>query len=224
MIKYLIKFVSQLNHAEMLINGELFMRPASYYRNLEEGQGDIREGLVFHGLRMYKNGEFPICCFYSVNDAEIQDGYFLIPNKCITDFKCETGYAVIIDFDEFLKIIPTLQCDGYSVWYDSISYGIPSKELSAKILLSNDLTNLFIKNQSFAYQKEFRIAVAKAVYGYDTPLEKRKESIIYRFANDLGRIAKILQISKLSQVNGNYVVDIINLDLLSFKNSSYRGD
>ena len=43
MIKYLIKFVSQKSHADMLVAGELFMRPASYYHNLELGQGDIRE-------------------------------------------------------------------------------------------------------------------------------------------------------------------------------------
>lgn len=47
MIRYLLKFVSKLEYAQMLVDGKLFMRPASYYRRLEMGQGDMGEGAVF---------------------------------------------------------------------------------------------------------------------------------------------------------------------------------
>ncbi len=39
----MIKFVSQKSHADMLVAGKLFMRPASYYHKQELGQGDVFE-------------------------------------------------------------------------------------------------------------------------------------------------------------------------------------
>ena len=214
MIKYLIKFVSQLDHAKMLLRGELFMRPASYYHGLEQGQGDAGEALVFHGLSMYKNGEFPIYCFYSVDDSEIQNNRFKVSEKCITDFKCADRYAVLIDFPSFDERIPTLERDGYSLWYDSVSYGVPTPQLSARIVMKNELTNLFIKHQVFAYQKEYRISIGKTVYNSETPMDKRADHVIFKFPSGLDDIAQIVEISRLQKDYDGYVFDLSDLPVV----------
>jgi len=64
MIKYLIKFVSQKGHADMLVAGKLFMRPASYYHKQELGQGDIFEACILPPMQMYYNADLPIYCLY----------------------------------------------------------------------------------------------------------------------------------------------------------------
>ena len=62
MIKYLIKFVSEEQHAEDLLDGNLFMYPAGHYHTLELGRGDIREGALSDSICFYQYINYPIYC------------------------------------------------------------------------------------------------------------------------------------------------------------------
>lgn len=113
-IKYLAKFVSEESFANDLICGNLFMRPVWYFRELEKknriaGQGDMREGAVFveekenqhYYMECFENSDVPIFCTYIIYDEDILDGRVYIPQKVITDFHCQDGYVVLIDYLPF---------------------------------------------------------------------------------------------------------------------------
>ena len=120
-IKYLAKFVSEESFANDLICGNLFMRPVWYFRELEKknriaGQGDMREGAVFveekenqhYYMECFENSDVPIFCTYIIYDEDILDGRVYIPQKVITDFHCQDGYVVLIDYLPFQDALKTL--------------------------------------------------------------------------------------------------------------------
>ena len=59
MIKYLLKFVKEKEHARTLLDGALFMRPACYYHRLELGQGDTREAALSHKSCIFRHCTVP---------------------------------------------------------------------------------------------------------------------------------------------------------------------
>ena len=144
MIKYLIKFVSQKSHADMLVAGELFMRPASYYHKLELGQGNIREAWIIPSVQMYLNANIPMMCFYAVDETEVINGEIAVSSRCIDDFKCKDGYAVIICFSDFENRIRTLDTEGYTCCGGTIQYRLPELAELEKFFKSDRYANLFI--------------------------------------------------------------------------------
>lgn len=163
-ISYFIKFVSKEKYADSLLNGDLFMRCASYYHDLERkqgrGQGDIGEAMVFPGLGIYKNADLPFFCLYSVDETEIIDGTIRIPSRVVQDFGCEQGYLVLIDFEGFEKALPSCDTQGYPMNGRQIVYGKPSEELSRKFFADDpSAMNLFVKSEAFSHQKEYRLVV-----------------------------------------------------------------
>ncbi len=192
MIKYLIKFVSQKSHADMLVAGELFMRPASYYHKQELGQGDIFEACILPPMQMYYNADLPIYCLYAVRDSDIHDGKIKISSKCIQDFKCSEGYAVIIQFEPFEKILPTLDTDGYAFQYGDVKYTETQISDLASVFNNKEYDNLFIKLPYFFHQKEFRIVVGKHVCYKNEAGEL--EPVIYRFPKAIDDICRIVSI------------------------------
>ena len=164
MISYLIKFVSKEKNADSLLNGDLFMRCAYYYHDLERkkgrGQGDIWEAMAFPGLGIYTHADLPIYCLYTVEETEIADNTIRIPNLVIQDFGCEQGYLVLIDFYEFEKALPVCDTHGYQMNGRSVIYGTPSEELSRKFFADDPgAMNLFVKSEAFSHQKEYRLVV-----------------------------------------------------------------
>jgi hypothetical protein len=211
MIKYLIKFVQREEHADMLISGKLFMRPVKYYHNLELGQGDKSEAGILDGIAIYKDTTIPIYCLYSVEQDEIVNGIITINKQLIDDFKCENGYLVVIKYDDFEKCLYTVETNGYELNAGKVTYAY--RTMDTLEMLINDKTgkSLFIKHPYFSRQKEYRIAVAKKVYGIN---EKPIDSVIYNFATDLKDITTKLSISSLKSVGDNYC---INESKLNFK-------
>lgn len=170
MVKYLLKFVREKEHAEALCAGELFMRPACYYHHLEQGQGDLRETAISHSQCIYKKCTVPIYCMYAVEDSDISNGTALLSAECIRDFKCEDGYVAVVDFHEFETNLRTLNSNGYEVVGGLVNYHCLSQSDTQKLLVDNSTRNLFMKHPVFSYQKEFRIVVNKiSVYARGTP-------------------------------------------------------
>ena len=115
-IKYLIKLLKEEEFIDTLINnGEMFMRPAKYFIDLERttqerGQGDIRENIMFDSVRVCS--DYPIYCMYSVLNSDVCDEGILINKKFIDTFsEDKNGYFALIDFDTFMKKI-TSHFDG----------------------------------------------------------------------------------------------------------------
>lgn len=205
MIKYLIKFVSQLEHAEQLINGEFFMRPASYYHHLENGQGDLAESALIHSVAIYKNTQYAIYCLYSVDEKDIgNDGNIYISQKCIEDFHCENGFAVIIDYEKFEKLLPMIQTEGYQLWGGRVRYRKLTYEDMPNMMDMGSIDNLFTKRPYFAYQKEYRIVIAKNV-------SEEKDHICYKSTSTLNSIADIVSISSLNKCDGKFVICKTNI-------------
>lgn len=191
MIKYLIKFVSRLEHAKMLQDGHLFMRPMSYYRLLEEGQGDELEGAISHSIFMFKNTQWPIYCFYSVDDSEMfADGNVEIPKSCIEDFKCKDGYIVIIKFSEFEKLLPRIDTEGYQLSAGKVSYHNIAFEELANLIKKETLDNVFIKRPKYSYQKEYRIVITNNI-------SSGKDHITYEMSSDIKSISNVIAVSTL---------------------------
>lgn len=196
MIKYLLKFVSEQVHAEALLNGKLFMRPACYYHKIEMGQGDIYEAALSHEMCIYKHSRVPIFCTYAVDGKEIIDGSFTVSERCIADFKCENGYVVILDFQKFEQALSTLLSGGYEVDGGLVNYHKLTFEDMGELIGDNTPKNLFVKHPYFFYQKEFRIVVCREVY----TLENRPvDSIVYQFPHDLKNIAVCKKVNEFKQ-------------------------
>lgn len=208
--KYIIKFVSKKVYAEELVNGELYMRPARYYHNIEQGRGDIAEAAVFPGICSYYQMDYPIYCFYSVFPDDIQNNQILIPNKCINDFECLNGYCVLIDFDEFEKYIfsedKAINTDK-QVEIGVVRYGNPDKGLIERVMKNETIEHLFLKRPFFRYQREFRIAIWEYV-------SKDIDYKEYFFKTNLKSISELLNISDLEHDNEYYC---INLEVIEEK-------
>lgn len=205
MIKYLIKFVSCEEHAQMLIDGEMFMRPASYYHHLETGQGDPSEAGVLDGIGIYMNSNIPIFCMYCVFDNDIIDGKILISKRVIEDFKCEDGFLVLLEYEEFEKRLLTVKTNGYQLDAGRVGYAYKKFDGLADMLNDKSGKSLFIKNPYFSYQKEFRIVIAKSV---DMVNNQLAESVIYEFETTLGDITKKIKISELEHDDKNYYIQL----------------
>ncbi len=159
-VQYLIKFVSQKSYADDLCNGDLFMHSAEYYHQFEDqGQGDKGEASIFPGVCIYQGGKCPIYCMSAVYADDIMNNRISIIKKMITDFHCENGYAVVIDYALFQEKIKLLDTHGAEHYEDLIIYGTPSFNLSTEWFHSRCLNNLFVKRTYFKYQKEYRIVV-----------------------------------------------------------------
>ncbi len=205
MIKYLIKFVSCEEYAQKLINGEMFMRPASYYHKLGVGQGDPSEAGVLDGLAMYMNLNLPIYCLYCVYDDDILGGNIIISKRIIEDFKCEDGFLVLLEYEEFEKRLSTVKTNGYQL--DAGRVGYAYKKFDGLVDMLNDKSgkSLFIKNPYFSYQKEFRIVIAKQVDIIDN---HPSDSVTYSFETSLKDLAKMIKISDLVFDGDNYILKL----------------
>ncbi len=167
-IKYLIKFVSNEEIADRLIkNGELYMRSAYHYVELErklkhQGQGDIREGMIFDVMWTCMN--YPIYCMYAVFDDEIEDGNIIINKKNIKDF-CgkDNGFLVLISYEDFCKRLNPDNFNGYALKYGLIDYLHSNFEYDRNIFDNDPCDALFKKIPDFEHQNEFRIVCKKSL-------------------------------------------------------------
>lgn len=208
-IKYLIKFVSKKSYAEDLVRGKLFMRPAAYYHMLEQkkgpGQGDLGEASVVDGLCAYKHSHVPIYCLYAVMENDINDGNIYISERCIDDFDCQNGYAVLIDYEKLQPLLSQVKTEGYELDAGLVTYYSLTLEDMAYLLNDNTPRNLFIKRPYFSYQKEYRIVVCKQLYkSYEKPIYEKE----YWFENPIDVCAKIIPISSLIRIEDNYVLSL----------------
>ena len=204
MIKYLLKFVAEKNHAEVLLNGTLFMRPASYYWHLEQGQGDINETAIIPFARIYKHSRLPIYCMYSVMDTDIVDNTITVSGRCIKDFKCEDGYVVIIDYPQFAKRLKTLKSWGFEVQGKLVYYHVLTNADTTMLLNDNTPRNVFIKHPYFAYQKEYRITVCHEIYKLGQLKLDHKE---YEFSTNIRDIAYVQKVPR-PKADGKYILSL----------------
>ena len=188
MPKYLLKFVSEELHAKTLTNGKLFMRPASYYHSLELGQGDIREGALSHNKMIYMNNHFPIYCLYSVEESEIENGFIKVLKKCIDDFHCQNGYAVVLDYEKFVSVLPTLNTYGYKMNAGEVQYHVIRNNEFAILVNNKNGLNLFIKHPFYVHQKEYRLVVFES-------LPKECDHKEYSFESSIESITNVVKIS-----------------------------
>ncbi len=202
-IRYLIKFVSKLQYAEDLINGKLYMRPASYYHHLELGQGDIREAALSGELAIYKNSTIPIYCLYSVLQEEIINGAICVSKRVIHDFGCEHGYAVILDYQKFEPLLSHVKTNGYQLDAGLVNYHRITHADFGTLFTDKTLLNLFVKHPYFSYQREFRIVIAKQVYRYNEPPIDHTE---YWFEGDLKSLSRIVDISMIPVIDDSYLL------------------
>ena len=208
-IKYLIKFVSEKSHAEDLVRGKLFMRPATYYHMLEQkkgpGQGDLGEASVVDGQCAYKHSHVPVYCLYAVMENDINDGNIYISKRCIDDFGCQKGFAVLIDYKKLQPLLSQVKTGGHELDAGLVTYHSLTLENMAGLLNDKTPQNLFIKRPYFSYQKEYRIVVCEQLYKEN---EKPIYEKAYWFENPLDVCAKIIPISSLTRIDDNYVFSL----------------
>ena len=217
-IKYLAKFVSEESFENDLICVNLFMRPVWYFRELEKknriaGQGDMREGAVFveekenqhYYMECFENSDVPIFCTYIIYDEDILDGRVYIPQKVITDFHCQDGYVVLIDYLPFQDALKTL-VRRFSYCEGAVHYRFPTRAESIKMFCDETVDNLFYKSPYFRYQKE-HIKVSR--YGFpDKSFDstKRMPYKIYKLDDDMKQYARKITISSLERNEDQYVL------------------
>ena len=208
-IKYLIKFVAKRSYAKDLLQGKLFMHPATYYHNLAEtagaGQGDLGEASIVPGLCIYKYYHLPIYCMYAVLDSDIKNGETLIDGRCISDFHCSDGFAVLIDFSQFEPMLYNVKTEGYELEAGLVTYHALTQADLGPLMIDDTPRNLFIKRPGFLYQKEFRIVICKQIYRDGEPPVYEK---VYWLDHALDAIAKIIPISSLRKRDNNYVLPL----------------
>lgn len=172
---YLIKFFSKVQFAQSLIDcGELYMRPAEYYIQLEYNsskskQGDKFEGACSHRMGIAKGVNHPIYCMMQIMNGDVKKDaagkpFVNISASLLQDFfpRPEEGAAVIIPYREFISKLNPSVFGGSAYNCGSVRYGyINSLETLKYLLKDGTMTSLFIKRPEFSYQQEFRICVSK---------------------------------------------------------------
>lgn len=172
---FLIKFFSEVQFAQSLVDcGELYMRPAEYYIQLEYNslkskQGDKFEGACSHRVGIAKGVNHPIYCMTQIMRGDIKEDaaerpFVNIPASILQDFfPClEKGAAVIIPYREFISRLNPSVFSGSAYAFGSVRYGyINSFEALKYLFQDSSMTSLFIKRPEFSYQQEFRICVSK---------------------------------------------------------------
>lgn len=210
-IQYLVKFVSERDHADALCCGNLYMHSAEYYHQLERhGQGDIGEASIFPGICMYRGEKYPIYCMTAIKAKDIIEGNILVSTRMVKDFRCQNGFLVLINFKSFLHHLESIETNA-PYYHHSVVYGTPSLELSKKWLCENSLDNLFVKDPGYSYQQEYRIVVLeplpprmeKEIHdGIEMDVSYYDTSRIYRIPNGLLNISKIYQVNTLPTHKG----------------------
>ena len=166
---YLLKFVSKEEHANDFLNGELFTYPAGYYRYLERGRGDNKEGLVI-GSSLYRthppafqNTSYSIFCMYAVCRDDVDSNGVIknIDERCIKDFKAQNGYVIAIKCADMTAVINSCDTQGYNMESRMIEYRDITFDDTWEWTRTGSVDNLFIKCPCFAYQNEFRTVICK---------------------------------------------------------------
>lgn len=223
--KYLLKIVSKQEHVDTIKDGDLYMHTARYYRNhygeLEDGQADKGEGRVFPGVEMFKGGNYPIYCLYSVEGKSIIEDSFRISRELISSFGALQGYAVLLDYKSFIDKLDCLKTGEnvrYSIRAGRVEYGVPSRDCSMSMMTSRDGKALFIKDTKFEQQKEFRVVVFRGFTEEDTchePWENKRpcfidcDTAVFRIEGGLSdTIVKEYQMDQLETIGDKLVFKV----------------
>lgn len=199
---YLIKFFSKVQFAQSLIDcGELYMRPAEYYIQLEYNsskskQGDKFEGACSHRMGIAKGVNHPIYCMMQIMNGDVKKDaagkpFVNISASLLQDFfpRPEEGAAVIIPYREFISKLNPSVFGGSAYNCGSVRYGyINSLETLKYLLKDGTMTSLFIKRPEFSYQQEFRICVSK-----DLPITPKEleDSHLLVHLGDFSHVAQL---------------------------------
>ncbi len=226
----LVKFLNNggkdgKSYADRLLDGDIYMRSASYFVHQEyiqqsKGQGDVEEGLALGMVRCGMNR--PIYCLYTVWASDCIGHHgdnAIISSRIIDEFcKGKSGYAVIIDYPQFMDRIQSAGLGGYAVLCQPVTYGRQSIADQMKLLTQSPESFLLFKSPFFSYQKEFRIIsyhslpfVNNGEYKkFGNLLDKEYGDITYSIG-DIRNFARKISIDKLKQdQNGNYLLPIKN--------------
>ena len=207
-IKYLVKFVPEYPYAECLVDGCLFMRPAMYFHQLEEGQGDEMEGAIDNSnenIALYKGWSYPIYCLYSVfdGDYDLEKQKYKVSSKAIHDFKCEDGFAVVLDPIPLLAILKKNVRAGQQLEYDLVNYANTSPNNTLQNLLDSNGRTLFTKAPKFKHQHEFRIVLPKALFAYPKDMTEH-EAHHEHLGGSLVNISDIVPVSRIITGENKY--------------------
>lgn len=222
MIKYLIKFVKEEQHAKDIAAGKFYMQAAEYYRRnwdkLSKGQVDMTEGAISHHYQIFCNPDFYVFCAYSVDATDIRNDKITINMDVIEDFECCNGYAVIIDFEKLEKRIGLLETEGYAMTGGRAVYGRIDLWETLKLLSTGGCSSLFRKPILFKRQKEYRFIVQRHAetiikeWERDGIMFRSKEYIpkVFSLPADAPKdyIHSIQNISSLKTFNNNYIIDL----------------
>lgn len=199
---YLIKFFSKVQFAQRLVDcGELYMRPAEYYIQLEYNspkskQGDKFEGACSHRVGIAKGVNHPIYCMMQIMSGDIKKDatgrpFVNISSSLLKDFfPCpEDGAAVIIPYQEFISRLNHSVFSGSAYAFGSVRYGyINSLEALKYLFQDSSMASLFIKRPEFSYQQEFRICVSQDLP--ITPKEIKRSHLLVQLG-DFSHVAQL---------------------------------
>lgn len=208
MIKYVAKFVSKEEYADQLLQGQLYMRPAKFFRDLERekgaGQGDAHEGEIFPDFAMFKNIYYPIYCLYTITQEDIVDGKVVIDKQVVEDFGCEDGFVVIIDFEKFDEELHHAETEDGGLLGSKVKYGQISRDLIEFLIKSDTPESLRIKKDRFKHQKEYRIILEKNL-DEEYP---DKDYFICKLRNPIADYSQKVKISSLVKTEKGYQLNL----------------
>lgn len=216
MIKYVIKFVSEKDYADTLMDGILYMNHAGSYREKEEGQGDFVECALSLETDIAKGLNYPIYCMYAVEEIDIINDTVHIDKKVIDDFKCANGYAVVIKFSDFEQLLKSCDTTGYAMTGGLVKYGTLSNDDIKYFFKDKLCSNLFVKRPCFRHQHEYRIVIYKDIvkskkYNHGECNEDNNENFHEEFHikdKSIKDKAKLISIKDCHKLNDKYVLNL----------------
>ena len=166
-VKALVKFVSKKEYAEQLLQGKPYLQAIEEFRATEQGDGraDPCEGLV--SPIMGANMDRAVYCMTRISDLHF--GRFLQSpdGQRVRNEFAQGGAAVLIkDPVEFLKRFQDSEPEG--IGFGPIVYDGCLFETKTALAHWKDAASIvpYHKNQTYAYQHEFRI-----VTGHDCKMK-----------------------------------------------------
>ncbi|MGW8115181.1 hypothetical protein ACVS9P_08420 [Caproicibacterium sp. NSD3] len=146
----------------------------------------------------------------------IQAEKILLNKDSIKIFYETDGYIVMLPYEQFIERLSTCDTNGYKLTHGRVQYGSISLSLTKKLVDEAGIKQLFIKNEKYSIQNEYRIVIrehlnrileSKIFDGKCVQVEKGFE---HKIQKGLADIAKLYCFSELTCDNKFYYLPLIN--------------
>lgn len=210
-VRYLLKFIKP-EFLDYLLTEGLYMNQINYFVHCGEnnGQFDRFESLSSAKVAIYKNRDKPIWCCMAIAEEDIVENRIKLDKRLLADFFKEDyscGKMVLIDFGSFIHKLYS-NPDEYEMNFGLVNYYDHPVQIGERIISNDWSDTIFLKYKKYSYQKEFRVAIARACE-ISTDANNKTIFKAYKYhLPDIGAISTVYSIEDTEMERDHFYLNI----------------